>query len=203
MADPQQIEVPEDFGNDWMSNLEEIGVPDAVPFRPETPGWYILAGVLAMATVWLAWRLFQRWRANAYRREALRELSEIEGLVADDSSRAGALQSLPELLKRVALVAYPRARVAELSGDVWLGFLDGTVGTNEFTQGAGRILPDLSYDPMILGQISNSETSDLISLAGSWIRHHRADREIGGGLKRPAPLPVRAGGPQAPRSLSP
>lgn len=195
MADPQQIEVPEDFGNDWMSNLEEIGVPDAVPFRPETPGWYLLAGLSVLVVLWLTWRLFKRWRANAYRREGLRELSEIEGLVADSSNRSEALQSLPELLKRVALVAYPRARVAELCGDAWLGFLDGTVGSTEFTQGVGRMLPKLSYVPVTTGQISDSEANDLISLAGSWIRHHRADLEVGDDLKRPAPLPVGVGAP--------
>jgi hypothetical protein len=175
MTDPQQMEVPEDFGNEWMSNLEEIGVPDPVPFTPQTAGWYLLAGLLAIGAVWLAWRFFKKWRKNAYRREALHELAEIEGLLAGDGSQGEALQSLPELLKRVALVAYPRARVAELSGEAWLGFLDGTVGSTEFSQGVGRVLPDLAYDPGTAGQITSQEAKDLISLVGAWIRHHRGD----------------------------
>jgi len=175
MTDPQQIAVPKDFGNEWMSNLEEIGVPDPVPFTPQTAGWYLLAGLLVVGAVWLAWRFFKKWRLNAYRREALHELSEIEGLLAADGSKGEALKSLPELLKRVALVAYPRTRVAELSGEAWLGFLDGTVGSTEFSRGAGRLLPDLAYDPRAAETISQAESKDLISLVGAWIRHHRGD----------------------------
>lgn len=175
MAEPQQIEVPEDFGNPWMSNLEEIGLPDPMPFTPQTAGWYLLAGLVVLMVVWFAWRLFKRWKADAYRREALRELSEIEGLVGGDSTRPAALRSLPELLKRVALAAYPRSRVAELSGAAWLGFLDGTVGSTEFTRGAGRRLPDLAYDPRAAATISQAESKDLISLVGAWIRHHGGD----------------------------
>jgi hypothetical protein len=65
--------------------------------------------------------------------------------------------------------------VAELSGEAWLGFLDGTVGSTEFSQGVGRVLPDLAYDPGTAGQITSQEAKDLISLVGAWIRHHRGD----------------------------
>jgi hypothetical protein len=173
MAEPQQIEVPEDFGNPWMSNLEEIGVPDPVPFRPETAGWYLLTGLLLLVALWFAWRFYRKWRANAYRREALKELSEIEGLIESEADQPQALQSIPELLKRVALAAYPRSRVAELSGEAWLGFLDGTVGSTEFTRGLGRLLPDLAYDPAAASKITDTESKDLVELAGAWIRHHK------------------------------
>jgi hypothetical protein len=203
MADPQQIEVPEDFGNEWMSNLEEIGVPEPVPFTPQTAGWYLLAGLLAIGAMCLAWRFFKKWRLNAYRREALHELAEIEGLLAGVGSQGKALQSLPELVKRVALVAYPRTRVAELSGEAWLGFLDGAVGSTDFTRGPGRLLPELAYDPRAAETISQAESRDLISLVGAWIRHHRTIHEAKGHLKRPAPLPAGVGDPQASRPLSP
>ena len=97
--------LPEEFGNPWMSNLREIEPPESVPFTPETIGWYVLAGLVVFALLWFAWRLWLRWRADAYRRVALRELAEME---------PGAPQDLPALLKRVALAAYPRSRVAEL-----------------------------------------------------------------------------------------
>ena len=173
MAEPQQIEVPEGFGNPWMSNLEEIGVPDPVPFRPETAGWYLLAGVAVATLLWSVWRFYRKWRSDAYRREGLRELSEIEGLIGEDATRPQALQSVPELLKRVALVAYPRAQVAELSGGAWLGFLDGTVGSTEFTHGAGRMLPELAYDPAAASTITVTDARNLVALAGAWIRHHQ------------------------------
>ena len=163
MATSNKPDLPEDFGNPWMSNLEEIELPESVPFTPETIGWYLLAGLLVVALLWLALRFWKRWRADAYRREALRELDEIE---------TSAPERLPELLKRVALAAYPRTQVAELSGDAWLGFLDGTLGTTEFTLGAGSRLPDLAYDPGAASAMSTEETKSLFALARRWIQKH-------------------------------
>jgi hypothetical protein len=203
MAELQQIEVPDDFGNPWMSNLEEIGVPEPVSFTPQTAGWYLLAGVALVIVVWFVWRFYWKWRANAYRREGLRELGEIEGLIEEEATGSRALQSIPELLKRVALAAYPRSRVAELSGDAWLGFLDGTVGSTEFTRGLGRLLPGLAYDPAAAAKIAVIDSKDLVALAGAWIRHHKPGSEASDQLKRPVPLPAGAGGSQAPKPLGP
>jgi len=162
MAASNKPDLPEDFGNPWMSNLEEIELPERVSFTPETIGWYLLAGVLVLLLLWLGWRFWKRWQADAYRREALRELGEIET----------APERLPELLKRVALVAYPRTEVAELSGDAWLGFLDGTLGTTEFTQGVGRLLPEVAYGTDPVGAMDSGKRKDLFELARRWIRRH-------------------------------
>ena len=163
MAASNKPDLPEDFGNPWMSNLEEIELPESVPFTPETIGWYLLAGLLVLALLWLAWRFWKRWQADAYRREALRELGEIEG---------SSPERLPELLKRVALAAFPRTQVAELSGDAWLGFLDRTLGTTEFSRGAGRVLPDLAYDSGAASAMSREERANLFALARRWIQKH-------------------------------
>jgi hypothetical protein len=163
MAASNKPDLPEDFGNPWMSSLEEVELPERVSFTPETIGWYLLAGALVLLLLWLGWRFWKRWQADAYRREALRELGEIET----------APERLPELLKRVALVAYPRAEVAELSGDAWLGFLDGTLGSTDFTSGAGSILPDLAYDSAAVTGMSEADSNDLFGLARRWIRGHR------------------------------
>jgi hypothetical protein len=167
MTDSNKPDLPAEFGNPWMSNLEEIELPERVLFTPETIGWYLLAGALALGLLWVGWRFWRRWRANAYRREALAELKEIET----------APERLPALLKRVALVAYPRAQVAELSGDAWLGFLDGTLGTTDFSSGSGHWLPELAYDPGAADRISQKERKDLFVLARRWIqKHHPAER---------------------------
>lgn len=162
MSDSSTPELPEEFGNPWMANLEEITPPEPIAFTPQTIGWYLLVGALGIALGWVAWRLWKRWRANAYRRFALAELAEIESP-----------REVPELLKRVAMVAYSRAEVAELSNQAWLGFLDGTLGTKEFTRGVGHLLPELAYDPGSLSRISAGDKQKLLSLARRWIRKHR------------------------------
>ena len=158
----EKPDLPEDFGNPWMSNLEEIELPEPVPFSFETPGWTLLLAVALGLLVWLVWRAWRRWRANAYRRRALEELTVIESPAR-----------LSELLKRVALVAYPRTNVAGLYGEAWLGFLDRTLRTTDFTRGAGRPLADLAYDPAAAGRLSEQERSDLSGLARRWILRHR------------------------------
>jgi hypothetical protein len=158
--------LPEDFGNPWMSNLEEIELPEPVLFTFETPGWYLLAGLVLGVGLWLAYRLWRRWQADAYRRAALAELEAIE-----------APQEIPELLKRVALVAYPRAQVADLYGDEWLGFLDRSLGTTDFSDGVGRQLPQLAYDPEAADRLSEPENKQLSKLARRWILRHRCDMD--------------------------
>ncbi|MGB5161133.1 MAG: DUF4381 domain-containing protein [Thermoanaerobaculia bacterium] len=162
MAGSSIPDLPEDFGNPWMSNLQELELPEPVPFTFETPGWYLLGGLMTLAVVWFGWRLWKRRQANAYRRIALEELAKLDSPVG-----------LPELLKRTALVAYPRAEVANLYGDSWLGFLDGTLGTKAFSQGAGRRLPDLAYNPGSGTGMSAADTKELFALARRWIRRHR------------------------------
>ena len=162
MSATRTPDLPEDFGNPWMSNLEEIQIPQRISFTPETIGWYLLAGGLVLILLWLAWRGWRRWRANAYRRRALEELTVIESPAR-----------LSELLKRVALAAYPRTNVAGLYGEAWLGFLDRTLGTTDFTHGAGRPLADLAYDPAAAGRLSEQERNALSGLARRWIVRHR------------------------------
>ena len=80
------------------------------------------------------------------------------------------LSSLPALVKRTALAAYPRERVASLSGEAWLEFLDRTGGTREFTDGAGRLLIDLAYDPSLT--LPESEIDGVNAVARAWILRH-------------------------------
>jgi hypothetical protein len=162
MAGSSIPDLPEDFGNPWMSNLQELELPEPVRFTFETPGWYLLAGLVLAFGLWLAYRLWKRWQADAYRRAALAELAAIE-----------APRKLPELLKRVALVAYPRVQVAELHGDEWLGFLDRSLGTSDFSRGVGRQLPQLAYDPEAADRLSEPEKKQLSELVRRWIRRHR------------------------------
>ena len=57
-------------------------------------------------------RLGSRWRANAYRRAALRELKSLEHPAA-----------IAELLRRTALAIAPRPVIAEMTGAAWLDWL--------------------------------------------------------------------------------
>jgi hypothetical protein len=144
-----------------LANLRDIVLPPPVPFWPPAPGWWVIgAGLLAALTI-AFWHALQAWRANAYRREALRELSRLP----DPSG-------LLPLLKRAALVAYGREAVASLTGTDFLAFLDRTGVTTAFTGGPTALLAQRIYAPD--SPIPADAAESALADARDWLRHHRA-----------------------------
>jgi len=151
-----------------LSRLHDIVVPDPVPFWPPAPGWYPVLAVLAAALVLLLWRRVRRWRHDAYRREAVAALE----LVA----RSGDWAELAEVMKRTALAVFPRASVASLSGEAWLTFLDRTGNTTAFTDGPGRHLSTLAYDPRAAETVTDADARRAFDVCTTWVRAHSIDR---------------------------
>lgn len=153
-----------------LENLHDIVVPPAVAWWPVAPGWYGVAIVLLAVCGWFLARRLRRWRRNAYRREALRALAQLQA----DGVQGGVADVLPQaalLLRRVALSAYPRRQVAALYGDRWLEFLDRTGGHGAFAGAAGRVLLAGAYRP------AEAPAPDAVAAAlracERWIRCHR------------------------------
>jgi hypothetical protein len=94
--------------------LRDIALPPLVPWWPLAPGWYLLIGLLFLAAVVGGWRIWRRWQANAYRREALRALAALD---------PHDLGGHAELVRRTALAEAPRSSVAPLNGRAWIDYL--------------------------------------------------------------------------------
>ncbi|AQQ67131.1 hypothetical protein Mag101_05345 [Microbulbifer agarilyticus] len=140
---------------DLIAQLAPPPVPEAISLWPQTPlakSLLLMALFLVLALASLAYR---RYRANAYRRAALRALDT----VADDPAQ------IAELLRRTALVAYPRDQVAGLTGSVWLDFLNHHYPGNAFTGALGETLLQGAYRTC-------PPLPALTSAARNWIRHH-------------------------------
>ena len=157
-----------------LANLQEIALPPPASYLPQTWGWAVLAALLLALGGLLAWRAWRRRQANRYRRDALAELARIDaGLAAGAGadSRRDALAALPALVKRVVLAFAPRTQVASLSAQAWLDYLDGTWRGGGFSNGPGRLLPELAY-----GQRPPpaAEVTALIALLRDWIGQHHA-----------------------------
>lgn len=142
---------------DLINRLSEPPQPAAVSMFPQTVGWTVLAVVALTALTWLALRRYRSWRANAYRRVAL---AELEASGDDPVKIAG-------ILRRVALVAWPREEVASLIGVDWLDFLDNTGGNGSFRHGPGKALLKAPYQP-----IPKHPGPGLQTLAKNWVEHH-------------------------------
>ena len=97
-----------------LSELRDIHLPDPVSFWPLAPGWWgLILGILFALTL-AAW-VWHQHRSSA-RRAALVEVERLESEYAI-SHDAGALASgLSALLRRLALLAGERVRVASLHG---------------------------------------------------------------------------------------
>ena len=146
MADPADL-----------SNLRDLALPPDVSLWPPAPGWWIVAAAALAAATILSAAAVARYRRNAYRREALRQLDTVD---------PGGLSTV---LKRTALAAWPREQVAALTGSAWLAFLDRTGRTTAFTDGAGRHIETLAFG----GAIDGPSTDAARTEAKAWVRAHR------------------------------
>jgi len=97
--------------------MHDIIVPPAISFWPLAPGWYALALILLAYVLHLALKSWTKYGENAYRREALDELSLTEEGTAE-------MKRLLTLMKRVALQHFGRKNVAALSDTSWWEFVE-------------------------------------------------------------------------------
>lgn len=155
-----------------LSNLKDLALPPPAGWWPWAPGWWILTAALLVAFILLVLSWHRRYRANAYRRAADRALADLATAARTTTDRALLATQISELLKRTALVAFPRAQVAGLSGQAWLAFLDRTARGTRFTREPANALPQLC-----LGAAGNPDTIDAaLANARRWIRtHHRPE----------------------------
>ncbi len=111
----------------------------------------------------LVWRFVPPYqvRVSALRFPFFRRIALKEIAAADNDSVA-----LAEILRRTALVAFPRADVAALHGERWLDFLDRTYGGCGFRNGPGRAVATAPYARFV-------GPPDLAPLAFEWVRGHR------------------------------
>ncbi len=156
----------EQFGNPLVRAIEEIHMPEPVAWWPAAPGWRVLGLLLLAFVLYRFVRACRRWWRNRYRREALRRLEAFLG-----AGRREALRHLPFLLKATALRAYPRDRVAGLSGEPWLAFLDSRYKGPSFRKDG--LLLSVAYRDPAAWDFSKERGDALITMARRWIKEHR------------------------------
>ena len=146
-----------------LDRLHDIVEPAPVPWWPPAPGWYVVMAIAAVVLAWLGVRRWQHWRANAYRRAALRELND-----------ATTPTDISAVLRRTALVAAPRSTVASLTGDRWASWLAESTSAN---------MPPQVRELLAAGVYQQSAGSGNVSLlkeyAQTWIEQHSSNyREL-------------------------
>ena len=141
--------------------LRDIHLPEPIGWWPPAPGWWLLA--LGLPTLlMLAWWL---WRWLRRKTVAKLALAELELIAQSDADARVQVQQLGILLRRVALSRYPREQVAGLVGEQWLAFLDGALGKEDFSKGAGRLFIEAPYRRDV-----EADMDALYSLCREWVK---------------------------------
>ncbi len=140
-----------------LANLHDIVLPHEVPWWPPAPGWIVLATILLATAIYYSILAFRRWKSDAYRRAALRELSG-----------AASTEAVAEILRRTALVIAPRETVATLGGESWIDWLAAR-SPDPISQPVRDVLSLSLYDR----DRSSMDLNALREFAARWITHHK------------------------------
>jgi len=167
MADAPQTMPP----SDPLAQLRDIHLPPPPESWPPAPGWWLLALIAVLAVGFAAALALRYWQRNRYRREAVREAAKLYAKWTTDGDSIAYVAAVQTLLKRVALSAFPRAEVARLTGEAWVAFLDRTMGSHEFSMGAGEVLIDAHYRRNV-----SIDAARLNALTCDWIARHDPQR---------------------------
>lgn len=149
------------FPADPVAGLIDMPLPPAIGLWPQTLPARIVCVAAVVAIVLALGRATYLWHVNRYRREAL---ADFERIVSGPDEQI--VSRLAILVRRTALTVFPRADIADLSGNNWLAFLDRSYGGHEFSAGAGRVLANGPYAS------SQNKSSTLPDLVRRWIRTH-------------------------------
>ena len=156
---------------DPVAGLIDIPLPQPLSLLPQTWPSRIAIALLLAAAIAAVWRIAHQRHVNRYRREALAELGRIEQAVDADKAPAELVTRLAVLVRRTALAAFPRERIAPLAGPAWLSFLDSTYDGSEFSEGPGRLLASAPYQRIAP---DGGEVRSLAAVVRRWIGEHHA-----------------------------
>lgn len=125
--------------------IRDLHLPQAIGWWPLAPGWWFLLALAVVGLGYLAYLGYRRWRFNAARRVALRELARVSGEYAEGADAVTLAVELSELLRRTMLAYAPRSEVASLTGQRWLEWLDRGLDERPFSNGSGNCIESLPY----------------------------------------------------------
>ncbi len=146
--------------------LRDIHMPQEPPLWPPALGWWLMAALLMVLLVWTVWVAVRHHRLYRQRQRILAMLGDLEQ-ESGDKVTPQRIAQISILLRRLALMRYPRRQVAALTGTDWLGFLDESGGDGNFCKGPGQVLASGPYQSAL---ITDLDTRALGALVRNWVK---------------------------------
>ena len=152
---------------DGLTQLRPNHLPEPIGLWPPAIGWWLLAAIVMIALASLTLVVYRRWQKNRYRSQALQLAREALSHYQQHQNPRQLAHECNALLKRVALHAFPKERVAGLSGVAWSEFLATTADLPQFL-GHSAFTND-RYNPNAILSVD-----DICELTQRWIKQHHA-----------------------------
>lgn len=146
--------------------IKDIHLPLSPEMWPPAPGWWLLAVIVLFFLFWIISRLRRLWRRKQLQKEILASLNELQREYSDEQI-PHFLAEVSILLRRVALMKFPRRQVAALTGKDWLSFLDQHGGDGQYSNGVGSVLAAGPYS-----RRSEVDKDALLLLTRKWIKRN-------------------------------
>lgn len=164
---------PEPWGNYLLNGLVETEAPSGISWWPETLGWKILFIIFIAYITRKTYLIWQEYKRNAYRRDALLWLQQLPAY--DATSPTTLYRQLPALLRKTALSAFDRTVVNQLSKQSWEAWLDQQCEQSHFVDNCSALLHRLAYDPQC--EVNQEQMKRLVSEIRIWIKYHRRQND--------------------------
>lgn len=141
-----------------LQKLKDIHLP------PILPNWVIWLGCSFLFLILLI--LACVWR-NQYKKKltARFALARLKQLQAERSSDKNIALEISQLIRRTALHYFGRNKIAGLSGQDWLNFLNESGKTTRFTEMGGQLLLDAPYQ-----QYHSADLTPLFNMTHDWLK---------------------------------
>lgn len=155
---------------DPLAALHPLREPGLIGWWPLAPGWWILIVITIGLLAAVALFFYRRYRANAYRRQAMLQLEGLHKDWLSSNDSRSYLTGINALLKSVALRVYPLPDVASSNGDAWVDFLNLTLTA----KGGNSGLPKNFASAVYQATVPDLDFDDIHHNASVWIKQHRA-----------------------------
>lgn len=152
---------------DALAQLKDIHLPATVGWWPLAPGWYVVLILFFLLLGFITFVCYRRYLNARAKKQALALLQSYVHQYEKDRNTQLASTRISELLRRVALVYFPREQVASIHGQEWINFLNKTSKGVDF-EAVKTMLLDSPFKPN-----EQINLNPLITQATLWIKQRR------------------------------